>query len=98
MKAWAAPIPKLEPQPAPVVIVPPPGPIFFRVMPVPSLVTVAAIQKAACAHFGLDRAALLMRRQTADVAYPRHIAMYAASQYTRLSFPAIGRHFGGRDH
>jgi chromosomal replication initiator protein len=60
--------------------------------------TVAEIQAAACEHFGLLPAELLSSTRVARVAWPRQVAMYLARELTSESLPAIGRHFGGRDH
>ena len=41
---------------------------------------------------------LLSTARTARIAWPRQVAMYLARELTGESLPAIGRHFGGRDH
>jgi chromosomal replication initiator protein len=56
------------------------------------------IQAAACRHFELSAEELLSPSRSARVAWPRQVAMYLARELTRESLPAIGRHFGGRDH
>jgi chromosomal replication initiation ATPase DnaA len=56
------------------------------------------ITRACCTHFGLRRVDIMARRRTANITYPRHIAMYLMTEFTASSFPAIGRHFGGLDH
>ena len=60
--------------------------------------TLADIQAAACRHFGLSPEELLSPSRTARVAWPRQVAMYLARELTDESLPAIGRHFGRRDH
>jgi len=60
--------------------------------------SVADIQAAACQHFGLSREELLSPARTPRIAWPRQVAMYLARELTDESLPAIGRHFGGRDH
>jgi chromosomal replication initiator protein len=60
--------------------------------------SVAEIQAAACEHFGLSPDELLSSARTARIAWPRQVAMYLARELTSESLPAIGRHFGGRDH
>ena len=60
--------------------------------------TVADIQAAACAFFDVSLDELLSARRTARVAWPRQVAMYLTRELTSESLPAIGRHFGGRDH
>jgi chromosomal replication initiator protein len=56
------------------------------------------VQAAACKHFGLSSQELLSRARATRVAWPRQLAMYLAREMTEESLPAIGRHFGGRDH
>jgi chromosomal replication initiator protein len=60
--------------------------------------SVKEIQAAACQHFGLSSEELLSSARTARIAWPRQVAMYLARELTGESLPAIGRHFGGRDH
>jgi chromosomal replication initiator protein len=60
--------------------------------------SIAEIQAAACEHFGLSREELLSGARTPRVAWPRQVAMYLSRELTSESLPAIGRHFGGRDH
>jgi chromosomal replication initiator protein len=56
------------------------------------------IQAAACTHFGLTSDELLSTARSPRVAWPRQLAMYLSRELTGESLPAIGRHFGGRDH
>jgi chromosomal replication initiator protein len=56
------------------------------------------IQEAACRHFDLSPEELLSPSRAARVIWPRQVAMYLARELTGESLPAIGRHFGGRDH
>lgn len=37
-------------------------------------------------------------RRKRDIALVRQVSMFVARQKTDLSFPSIGRHYGGRDH
>ena len=37
-------------------------------------------------------------RRARNIARPRQVAMYLAKNLTSLSYPDIGRQFGGRDH
>src|SRR6202042_3187303 len=60
--------------------------------------SVGEIQTAACEHFGLSTDELLSSARTTRIAWPRQVAMYLARELTGESLPAIGRHFGGRDH
>jgi chromosomal replication initiator protein len=60
--------------------------------------SIAEIQEATCEQFGLSTEELLSNSRVARVAQPRQVAMYMAREMTDESLPAIGRHFGGRDH
>jgi chromosomal replication initiator protein len=60
--------------------------------------SISEIQAAVGAHFGLSPAELLSTTRAARIAWPRQVAMYLARELTGESLPAIGRHFGGRDH
>jgi chromosomal replication initiator protein len=60
--------------------------------------SIADIQAAACEHFGITFDELLSSARAVRVAWPRQVAMYLARELTGESLPAIGRHFGGRDH
>ncbi len=60
--------------------------------------SLAEIQTAACRHFELSPEELLSPSRSARVTWPRQVAMYLARELTGESLPAIGRHFGGRDH
>ncbi|MHB8235713.1 MAG: chromosomal replication initiator protein DnaA, partial [Solirubrobacteraceae bacterium] len=60
--------------------------------------SVAEIQAAVGAHFGLSAGELLSTSRTARISWPRQVAMYLARELTGESLPAIGRQFGGRDH
>lgn len=41
---------------------------------------------------------ILSSKRTANIAFPRQIAMYLTRTLTDLSLPMIGQEFGGRDH
>ncbi|HEY2142330.1 MAG TPA: chromosomal replication initiator protein DnaA [Solirubrobacteraceae bacterium] len=60
--------------------------------------SITEIQAAACEHFGLSTEELLSSARAPRIAWPRQVAMYLARELTDESLPAIGRHFGGRDH
>jgi chromosomal replication initiator protein len=60
--------------------------------------SIAEIQAAACAHFGVTHDELISSARAARIAWPRQVAMYLARELTGESLPAIARQFGGRDH
>ncbi len=60
--------------------------------------SISEIQAAACEHFGVSAEELLSSARTQRIAWARQVAMYLSRELTGESLPAIGRHFGGRDH
>jgi chromosomal replication initiator protein len=60
--------------------------------------SIAEIQAAVGEHFGLTPGELLSSARTPRISWPRQVAMYLARELTGESLPAIGKHFGGRDH
>ena len=59
---------------------------------------VEAIQDAVCEAFAITRDELLSASRSARLVWPRQLAMYLARETTNLTFPDIGRRFGGRNH
>ena len=88
--------PEMDPTPPTVMALGYWRPDPLRCYPAP--LSVIDIQRAVCRHFHIDKSNLLSRRLTANVVFPRQIAMYLAKTLTRHSYPEIGRRFGGRDH
>jgi chromosomal replication initiator protein len=60
--------------------------------------TVADIKTATCQLFDITHDELVSPSRSTRVSMPRQLAMYLARELTDESLPAIGRHFGGRDH
>jgi chromosomal replication initiator protein len=56
------------------------------------------IQAAAAAALDVPSESLLAHDRRPRVALARQVAMYLARELTDQSLPAIGRHFGGRNH
>ena len=61
-------------------------------------ITIEAVQSEVARQFGCHVSDLRGDKRTADVTYPRHIAMYLCRELTEASLPQIGARFGGRDH
>ena len=61
-------------------------------------VRVEDIQESVAKRFQIKVADLKSKKRTQQVVLPRHIGMYICREMTDLSFPEIGRYFGGRDH
>ncbi|MBV9644255.1 MAG: chromosomal replication initiator protein DnaA [Verrucomicrobia bacterium] len=60
--------------------------------------TIEGIQKQVAEHFGVRLADMTGKRRSANVVFPRQIAMYLARRHTKSSFHEIGEIFGGRHH
>lgn len=61
-------------------------------------ISVEDIQKAVANHYSIRISDITSSSRVKQFTVPRQIAMYLSKQLTRLSFPEIGRKFGGRDH
>jgi len=59
---------------------------------------IASIQKAVADYYKITVEVLKGKRRSANIAYPRMVAMYLCRMLTDQSFPRIGLEFGGRDH
>lgn len=64
----------------------------------PKVLTPDRIKKSVARFFNIKETELNGRRKLKAIARPRMIAMYLARKHTDLSFPDLGRAFGGRDH
>lgn len=60
--------------------------------------TVQRIQRFVAHYYSIRSEEMVSQRRSRDVARPRQIAMYLVRELTPLSYPAIGRLFGKRDH
>ena len=59
---------------------------------------ISTIQKIVADYYGLTVEVMKSKKRSANIAYPRMIAMYLCRMLTDESFPTIGAEFGGRDH
>jgi chromosomal replication initiator protein len=66
--------------------------------PAPATLTVTGIIEAVARFHNVRSADLTGNKRTRTLTRPRHIAMYLARTHTQMSFPELGREFGGRDH
>ena len=64
----------------------------------PKVLTPDRIKKSVARFFNIKETELNGRRKLKAIARPRMIAMFLARRHTELSFPDLGRAFGGRDH
>ena len=59
---------------------------------------ISRIQKCVANYYNVTVEDLKSKKRVANIAFPRHIAIYLSRQLTDESFPRIGMEFGGRDH
>ncbi len=59
---------------------------------------IAKIQKAVADYYKITVEDLKSKKRTANINYPRQVAIYLCRTYTDESFPKIGLEFGNRDH
>jgi chromosomal replication initiator protein len=60
--------------------------------------SIAEVQEAVAAHFGLTTEELTSGSRVSRLAWPRHVAIHLARDLTGASLPVIGKAFGGRNH
>jgi chromosomal replication initiator protein len=48
--------------------------------------------------FGVEVEQLRSKSRTRDLVHARQVGMYVCRELTDLSYPQIGKEFGGRDH
>ena len=56
------------------------------------------IQKIVAEHFQISVEDIRSKKRSANISFPRQIAMYLCRTMTSESFPKIGIEFGGKDH
>ena len=61
-------------------------------------ISIEDIQRQVSSYYKIRANDMFSNRRAVAIARPRQIAMYLAKDMTSLSYPAIGRSFGGRDH
>jgi chromosomal replication initiator protein len=61
-------------------------------------IRVKEIQEAVSSFYGIDERYMTGKDRERRVCRPRQVAMYLARTMTPMSYPEIGRRFGGRDH
>lgn len=62
------------------------------------VVTIEDIQRAVAERFQIKLVELKSKKRTKNLVIPRQICMFLCRELTSLSFPEIGKHFGGKDH
>ena len=62
------------------------------------LYDISRIQRAVADYYHVTVEDLKGKKRVANIAFPRHIAIYLCRNLTDASFPRIGMEFGARDH
>lgn len=62
------------------------------------VLTSTLIIQVVCKFFNIKVNDILSEKRSNSVAYPRQIAMYLCRELINMTFPNIGKDFGGRDH
>jgi len=62
------------------------------------IVTVDDIQRAVSERFQVRVIEIKSKKRTKNLVIPRQIGMYLSRELTNLSYPEIGKAFGGKDH
>ncbi len=62
------------------------------------VLTSKLIMQVVCKFFNIKVQDMVSEKRSNSVAFPRQIAMYLCREIANMSFPSIGRDFGGRDH
>ncbi len=62
------------------------------------IVNVETIKRKVCKYFSITLKDMESSNRSRRVTFPRQIAMYLSKEITDISFPIIGKSFGGRDH
>ena len=61
-------------------------------------VTIDQIQKKVAQHYDVGLANMTGKRRSANIVFPRQVAMFLARRHSKASLHEIGEAFGGRDH
>lgn len=95
-----APLLPLEAAPLPGIDPPLPEDVLSdaAALTVPPMLGIRTIQRAVCEHYGVSLIDLLSSRRTKAIVLPRQVAVWLCRRLTPHSLPALGPHFGGRDH
>jgi len=62
------------------------------------VITSKLIMQIVCKFFNIKVGDLVSSNRSKNVAYPRQIAMYLCRTVINMTFPQIGKDFGGKDH
>lgn len=63
-----------------------------------NVLTSKLIMQVVCKFFNIKVSDMISAKKSNSVAFPRQIAMYLCREIANMTFPTIGKDFGGRDH
>jgi len=61
-------------------------------------ISISSIQERVASHFNLKPSDLKAKIRSANIAFPRQVAMFLSRELTHYSLPEIAKEFGGRNH
>lgn len=61
-------------------------------------ISIENIQKTVADYYKIKVADMYSKKRTRDIVMPRQVAMFLARELTNMSYPDIGKAFGGKDH
>lgn len=73
-------------------------PISTSALETPRQIAPAAVLQAVCDHLSIGSAEITSSRRNRELTYARHIAMYLMRQDASMTFAAIARMLGKKDH
>ena len=62
------------------------------------VLTSKLIMQVVCKFFNIKVSDIVSSKKSNSIVYPRQVAMYLCRELANMSFPSIGKDFGGRDH
>jgi chromosomal replication initiator protein len=62
------------------------------------VLTSKLVMQVVCKFFNIKVSDMVSAKKSNSVAFPRQIAMFLCREVANMSFPNIGKDFGGRDH
>lgn len=62
------------------------------------ILTSKLIMQVVCKFFNIKVSDIISIKKSNSIVYPRQVAMFLCRELANMSFPSIGKDFGGRDH
>ena len=62
------------------------------------VVTPERIMSVVCDHYGVKTAAVISQKKDSEIVVPRQVIMYLCKNYTDITYDAIAKMLGKKDH